>query len=330
MLHVEAITQSAISHLTKHGYAIIDAFLPPSLCASLLRETDHLIQHKQATPNKTHTLTRKSRTSSPTTTVYEKPSVKQTEFPNIPSIYHSHTPSLHALHHDTTLRAHLNVHWPRLTLRSQSLKIQRADGPHASFPIHVDTTPMRDSRLITALLYPHNWPHKDGNIRLYPTPISSIDISPKSARLILLASSLLHHRVLPTTSPRTCLTLWLSGTLRSTTPKSPNFSSLSAGIAHHLLHPHLRDFSFRIAYEAEWLQSFREAHGKEEAQHLCEVFQHDLDLLRARLPHVVAKELALSPAERHVVADIVRTSCATKAAFEQLKHACNGHIPFFW
>ncbi len=58
-------------------------------------------------------------------------------------------------------------------------------------------------------------PAHGGQLRLYPFPRAPLDVAPRADRLLLFASTRLHHRVMPSTAPaRCCFTIWLSQTRR--------------------------------------------------------------------------------------------------------------------
>ncbi|KAI0565860.1 2OG-Fe(II) oxygenase [Gracilaria domingensis] len=151
---------------------------------------------------------------------YAKHSVIQAEVPHLPSTIS--VPYLRALNDEPSLAAYLNVYWPKLTIRDQAVKVQRATGRRGCFPIHIDSSPEADRRVVTALLYPHEqWSHEGGALRIYNTPISKVDVLPVPGRLVLLSSTLMHHRVRSTEHHRFAITLWLSGTLQSIPHRHP-------------------------------------------------------------------------------------------------------------
>lgn len=327
---LDHISPSTVAHLRRHGYAYQDGILSSDHAAVLLHEFQHLIDRKLATPNKTHILRRSSPTSSPTTTTYVKRAVIQAETSALQEPI-TQSPCLLALQADSSLLALLNVHWPRLTLHQQDVKVQRASGLHGCFPIHIDSAADHDARILTALLYPHHeWPYQDGALRIYTSPISHVDLLPRPGRLVLFSSRLMHHRVLPAQHNRFAITLWLSGTIRRPNPTTPHLQSLQARVAYQLLQPRFRDMAFRLALETQWEASLRESHHSDDALTLIEGYRQNLALIRDRAPPVLCAELGLESREdRTIVQNIVQSEGTVRDAFEQLDRTC-GQVPFVW
>lgn len=87
------------------------------------------------------------------------------------------------------------------------MKVQVNAGDGGCFPIHFDSDPRLDGRLVTAILYLNDEP-RGGQLRLYPFPYESVDVEAVAGRLVLFSSAEMLHRVLPSSNERHCLTLW--------------------------------------------------------------------------------------------------------------------------
>jgi len=121
-------------------------------------------------------------------------------------------PKLDALHNDFSLCEAINEALPTQHLISQTLKIQHNQGEGGCFPVHFDTDAGLDSRSVTAILYLNeDWKASDGGqLALYPFPFEKVEVEPVADRLVLFSSANMPHRVMPSSTDRYCLTLWLS------------------------------------------------------------------------------------------------------------------------
>lgn len=292
--------QSTASDLAQRGHATFDAALSPSTTAQLRAEIDLLASAGHLRPNETH-ISRGSaaRVTFPKTGVYEA------ELSQLPEQALSSTPTLVALRDDPTLRALLSVLWPRLTLHEHALKVQRANGNAACFPIHVDSAADVDGRVVTALLYLNaGWDGRvdGGALRLYDSPVSLVDVAPADGRLVLLAARGLHHRVVPAQRPRYVITVWCSGSVRAggaaqrtraaqRSEAEHDEEEAETRLARLLLAPRLRDMTFRLVLADEWECSLWEAHAAAVAAQAVEMHRANLALIRRRLPDLVRREL---------------------------------------
>lgn len=322
------IPASTVSHLRMHGYAVLDSFAAPSTCESFISEIDNLISDGHGKPNATHILHGQSKVS------YAKSGVFECELSTLSTSVLSKSPYLESLHHDTSMNAYLSVHWPALTLRDSSVKVLRSE-PNACFPVHVDSSASFDTRVVTAVLYPHTeWEASDGGqLRLYPTPLKHVDIDPLPGRLVLTAARGLHHRVLPTNRIRHAVTLWLSGSLNMKTnidvPLADGLS-LQAMAAACLLTPRFRDFAFRIALEEEWMRSLMESHGKQEVKVLMEDFKDGMEKIRRLVPDAVCQLMGVvDDVKQEEIRELVNDSQRLRDAFHELQET-SGQLQFYW
>lgn len=328
------VPPETVEDLRRYGYAILDNFVSEQARISLLKETHQLLTTKFATRNKTHFVPVRTDgvTAGHTASAVEKSAVEQVELSLVPSQVALDYPTLSAIHHGTEIAAQANVFWPRLTLREQAVKAQVTQ-PRGAFPIHVDAAAGHDNRIVTAIIYPHTqWPESHaGALRLYPTPLSSIDILPEPGRLVLFSSCLLHHQVLPTNHSRTSVTVWMSGSIRNV----PD-SSIEADVSQRLqavfqmLTPRFRDVVFKLLLLDEWTLSLQQSHDTEHASVLVNNFRRDIAIIRDRLP--AALHLALKENDELSIEDIaalLKTPQTLQGAFSELEAAI-GQLPFLW
>lgn len=331
---LNSIPVETIAHLQTHGYAVLDNFLPTHTRQALLHETESLLSTPYAAKNQTHLLQKQE----PDSTIghlkvtIPKAAVKQVELSTLPSHEHVNFPTLAALHADASIAAQASVFWPRLTLTDQSVKAQTTD-IHGAFPIHVDAAPAQDTRIVTALVYPHDeWQHDSaGSLRLYNTPLIHVDVTPKPSRLILLSSRLLHHRVLPSPQKRVTITIWLSGSLRK--PSQPRFENLSIiqRIMYELLTPRFRDIAFKLALRDEWIASLRQSHASQHGDTLVDMFSRDIAIIKEKLPGEVCRVAQISQAGAvQVVEKLMASSSPLLDAFRDLDETCDDGLPFIW
>lgn len=314
------------AHLETHGYAVLDSAIPPAHSASLRREIDALADAAHLQPNATHIV------SASATSTFTKRNVLEAELAHLPPATLAALPALAALTDDPTVYASLSVHAPRFTLTEHALKVQRAEGDGACFPIHVDSSPSVDRRVVTALLYLNDaWDSRadGGCLRLYNTPTHVVDIEPVDARLVLLASTGMHHRVLPSFKRRYVITMWCSGSVRQLVPRNVDDADIEARVAFKLMQPRFKDIAFRLLLVDEWEQSLWEAHPKDVASKAVEMHRENLSLIREKLPAALCKELA---EERHIVAveRLVRDSDALRDVFRRVAERDATGFSFNW
>lgn len=261
-----AITPEVAEHLNVNGYAVVDGIFGPELTAQLRAEVVRLyetgLMHKNCT-----NLVRDNATS-----LVEKAHIHEAEL-TLDSGVQSAAPLCASLHRDRTLATLLSLFLPQLTLDAQAIKLQYNAGGGGCFPIHTDSDELLDGRRVTAIFYlnPDWTPVHGGQLRLYPFPRAPLDVAPLADRLVLFASTRLHHRVMPSTAPaRCCFTIWLSQTRRrSFVREAPSLSAMEAHVApgdaaaavRFLLHPHVRPHVVKHAYAQEWARSLEESHG---------------------------------------------------------------------
>lgn len=332
-LHLfDPIPPETIDHLRQNGYAVLDNFVPESTRETLLTETQDIITTEFAEPNKTHFVPAQGSITRQSSSAYDKSAVVQAEMSVIPPQFVSRFPILSAIHHGADIAAQASVFWPRLTLTEHAVKVQITKPPGA-FPIHVDAAANHDNRLVTAIIYPHhNWlESKAGALRLYPTPLSHVDISPVPGRLVLLSSRCLHHRVLPTYDERTSVTVWMSGSIRST-PLMVPIKDLSSTFLSmfYLLTPRFRDVSFKLALADEWILSLQQSHSQHHADLLIDNFRRDIQKIRDYLPSALCAVSVGTPRPNiEELTAIFKSPDALREAFSDLEGMI-GKLPFIW
>lgn len=277
------------THLISHGHATFDNALSADTAAALRLEIDKLADQGHLCVNSTHIVR-----NGAAVRTFPKRNVYEAELNLLPPHLFEALPALASLREDSTIRTLLSVFAPRMTLHTHAIKIQRSAGQCACFPIHIDSAPSHDSRVVTALLYLHQWEDTHGGqLRVYESPLVSRDINPREGRLVLLGATGMHHRVLPASEIRHVITMWCSGTVRPSEESFPSDMSSDDRVAAILLAPKYRDMAFRLVFEYEWEQSLREAHEENVATDAIELHRTNLDLIRTRLPPVLCRKLQL-------------------------------------
>lgn len=278
------------SNLIRHGFSRFDNALSSSAASKLRYEIDSLADQGYLRENCTHVVREGGATET-----FRKKHMFEAELNMLPTNVIDSLPHLNQLRHDDSIRTLLSVFAPRLTLHTHAIKIQKSEGMSACFPVHIDSTPSKDNRIVTCLLYVgQGWEESHGGqLRVYESPTSTVDIDPIEGRLVLMSSTNLHHRVLPAKQQRYVITMWCSGKVRSC-PK-PNFLELNSDerIATYLLQPKNRDMAFRLLLVEEWERSLWEAHEENEAREAVGIHRKTLDIIRDRLPQILKCELSL-------------------------------------
>jgi 2OG-Fe(II) oxygenase superfamily len=269
---------SVASALLHDGFAVVDnALVGGAETTSKLRSE---IEKLPLVPNETHFV-------SPGSTLrLSKSHIRESELHLAPAATRSNVPNLVALEQDSSLAAMLSVYIPELTLRRQALKAQHNAGHGGCFPIHLDSDPSVDNRVVTAILYLNeNWKRDHGGeLRLYPYPsVTQTDVEPMDGRLVLLSATERHHRVMPSTTSRYAVTLWLSGSTSAKIPTPQRLEANCRDLHRILLLPRYRKHFVRIALSDEWLTSLLAAHPPEQGDAIAEAHQTEVQKLCAAL-----------------------------------------------
>lgn len=182
--------------------------------------------------------------------------------------------------------SHLNTLIPELNLDRLDIKVQYNAGNGGCFPMHFDTTPQASNRQITGTLYLNpDWSSKDGGeLRVYPFPYHQLDFEPKNDRLVLFSSHQTLHRVLPSASPRYCITLWFSGS-STLGARIPKFSWLQnvEGIG-FILNPNNRKTLSKVVYENDWAESIKQSFGDTpDTQQVLNTHKKEVELIKSKL-----------------------------------------------
>ncbi|KAF5842296.1 2OG-Fe(II) oxygenase superfamily-domain-containing protein [Dunaliella salina] len=185
---------------------------------------------------------------------------------------------------DTSLATMLSLFMPDVKLDSQAIKLQYNEGEGGCFPLHIDSDPTVDTRVVTAIFYlnPSWQPHNGGLLQLYRWPFPPVSIEPLHGRLVLFPSQRMIHRVTPYNiqgphgegQGRCCFTIWMSqsprarrgkGTssrpqpLSALQPKTSPEEDPEAAIQ-FLMTPQIRPHAAKMALSAEWLESLQQSH----------------------------------------------------------------------
>eukprot|EP00037_Helgoeca_nana_P007216 m.65913 g.65913 ORF g.65913 m.65913 type:complete len:371 (-) comp18026_c0_seq1:77-1189(-) len=265
-----AITPAATLALEAVGWAVIDGAVGTAVASQLRSELDELRAAGGMHPN-------------------------QTSFGRPPKRYikpHVYEYDMHAVERDpvavgrlrafrelfdhaaTSLVDRLNALLPDISLergkRAVVVKLQYNDGDGGCFPLHYDNPGPPNRRVLTCLLYLNpGWVEGDGGeLQLVPFCDGTVRIPPSHDRLVLFYSDRVLHRVLPTTRPRYCFTVWLDGTAarnaRETEHPLAAVNVAAADVAvvatRYRDSPHQRELS-RSVYREAYEQSLVECQG---------------------------------------------------------------------
>eukprot|EP00878_Enallax_costatus_P041821 GHUV01048715.1.p1 GENE.GHUV01048715.1~~GHUV01048715.1.p1 ORF type:complete len:312 (+),score=59.69 GHUV01048715.1:317-1252(+) len=197
-----------------------------------------------------------------------KSQIQEAELTFDPSVRQA-APLVAQLNDDRSLCTMLSLFIPQLRLEEQAIKLQYNEGGGGCFPMHFDSDEQLDMRRVTAIFYLNeNWkPGHGGQLRLYPFPAPPVDIPPVADRLVLFSTTRMLHRVLPSTVPRSCFTIWLSQArthagpaAAATAAPAPATGQPGNDMWRFLMQPAVRQHVCKLAYEGEWSRSLRESH----------------------------------------------------------------------
>jgi 2OG-Fe(II) oxygenase superfamily len=284
---------SVASALLHNGFAVVDNALRggKDTITQLRSEIDKL----PLVPNETHFASLGSSLR------LAKSHIREAELHLASAAVRTVVPNLVALEQDSALSAMLSVYIPALTLRSQALKAQHNAGSGGCFPIHVDSDPSVDKRVVTAILYLNeNWRKEHGGeLRLYPFPLKSpVDIDPVDGRLVLLSSTEMYHRVMPSRASRYAITLWLFGSVSPKIPGPLSAEEDCRDLARVLLQPLYRKHVLRLALSDEWILSLRDAHPSEQAETAVRAHETDVTKLREALSEEIGRKFIHFPRDQ--------------------------------
>ena len=277
----QAISSKACYSLRTRGYAVIDNVFGEEWCEGFKSEIKHLHENNLMFSNATHLrLTKENRT-----VFVDKRNIFEMEL--IPDIYEIVPDYLQCLDQSTAIIEALNENMSDVNIVKQAIKMQYNAGSGACFPIHADSDPFVDPRIISSILYLNpTWKSGDGGeLKLYPFPYEPVLIEPKMDRFVLFSSSKMLHRVMPSNSTeRYCMTLWYS---------QPNFSppaplqrqpenQSEEAIMNFLLQPRIRSTIAKLVYADEWRDSIIDSHeDSSERQILLDTHQRDVEKIRS-------------------------------------------------
>mmetsp|Transcript_3890 Transcript_3890/g.24641 ORF Transcript_3890/g.24641 Transcript_3890/m.24641 type:complete len:321 (-) Transcript_3890:2648-3610(-) len=272
--------------LEKQGYAVVESFLKRDACKQL-RSTIDQLRCDRLVPNATHFVA-----GDGSRELLVKSQIFETET-HVKGILEQ-APCLSLLHNDTSLRERINQGMPTLNLQSHSVKLQYNAGKGGCFPMHFDSEPTVDARVMTAIIYLNEgWvPSSGGQLRLYPFPNDPIDVEPTAGKLVLFSSRNMLHRVLPSSRERYCITLWLSKAARENQIGKPLRPPLKEGSA---LNPVLENLEFRrllakAVYAQEWADSLVESHPDNEGRQLAlQKHWKDVNIIKFVFRHILPR-----------------------------------------
>ena len=280
--------------LRTQGYAVVDGAFGETW-AHCLRDDITLAERRRLGRNQTHIVTAGG------TRLLEKDRIFEAEL----TAPRAEAPFLTRLWAAAALRERLSALLGR-TLRRQTLKVQVNGGGGACFPLHFDSDPLLDDRVVTCIVYLNpDWaPGHGGELRLVPFPYAAATVEPRFDRLALFSSPDLLHRVLPSAAPRLCLTLWFYASKRPGAASRPRDEPAGEGddpLTAALCDPALRRYLARSVYASDWVRSIEESHAPSAARdaavatHAADVRRIDAALARRGVdPAAVAARLPLS------------------------------------
>lgn len=211
----DVLTPDVGARLARDGVAVVDGALTRDGAATVRAELAALKSLNLLTLNATHLVHAGTRELLPKAGVWEAE-------PAPGSAAAAAAPALAAAAADSTLAVLLSVVCPSLDLRGASiLKAQLNEGHGACFPIHLDTDEAVDARSVTAIFYAdaEERPRGDGALRLWSRLAGPpLDVRPAPGRAVLFSAARVPHRVLPSSSPRHCFSVWLSSGRRRPPP----------------------------------------------------------------------------------------------------------------
>ena len=287
---------SVDAHLHRYGFAVVDRAVVPSLSMKIRHHIEHLYAKHQDLFHANHTILTKRDGS---TAYLRKHQIDELDLHELSQrrcepngdgyVAQGCLSYLHSLAEDSHL---LDTFGCDKAL----LKAQLNHGDGACFPMHVDSSPQLDSRVVTAILYLNDIEgrvercprtrdgdegiadgdgvanigktREGGALRLYPFPYEPLDVSPALGRLVLFSSTNTVHRVLPAHFRRVCITLWLTRHADGQTLHEPDASAAPVAVDEpdsnrlwqFLFHRQYRHHIVRLVYADEWAKSILESH----------------------------------------------------------------------
>ena len=282
--------------LRTQGYAVVDGAFGETWAHCLRDDIITLAERRRLGRNQTHIVTAGG------TRLLEKDRIFEAEL----TAPRAEAPFLTRLWAAAALRERLSALLGR-TLRRQTLKVQLNGGGGACFPLHFDSDPLLDDRVVTCIVYLNpDWaPGHGGELRLVPFPYAAATVEPRFDRLALFSSPDLLHRVLPSAAPRLCLTLWFYASERAGAAPRPRDEEPAGDgddpVTAALRDPALRRYLARSVYASDWVRSIEESHAPSAARdaavatHAADVRRIDAALARRGVdPAAVAARLPLS------------------------------------
>ncbi|CAE7489390.1 egl-9 [Symbiodinium natans] len=211
------VSDEALMHLLRHGYAIVDNALPGELCATLRGELDTLLERGQMWDSQSY--------SEEEGAVHHDICETTLDFRDA----RAHAPTFAQIENDQGLLRILRRLPALKGLSMQHLRLQINKGHGGCYTMHTDSgisEPEGAGGAVqvlraTALFYLNEGWEKEhgGELRLYPYPLPPVRIPPVSGRLVLFEPRMVHE-VLPNFRKRYCFTLWCANSLTSSAARS--------------------------------------------------------------------------------------------------------------
>jgi SM-20-related protein len=193
--------EKIIHHLSEHGYAICEDFLPENLILALASEAQKRCLNNELSAAKT------GKTANTHNAAIRGDSIVWLDENDLDASIQAYFSHMH------TLKAALNEH---LFMNVQELETHFAHYPiGAAYAKHLDqfqhgVQGATQARQLSSVLYLNRaWQASDGGeLRLYLNEQEHIEIAPTAGKLVLFLSAKFWHEVLPATRERISLTGW--------------------------------------------------------------------------------------------------------------------------
>jgi len=204
------ISDEVAEDLRGKGYSIIDGFLGLPWSQAILQELKWLSKNNFMKPNKTHFTGKDGRVME-----FEKPNISEIDLYDTP--IREKVPTLNKFFQQNFLSEALDAVLPdfmlNIGIRHHTFKLQRNAGNGGCFPVHFDNPGPPNKRKLTCILYLNpDWKEEcGGELQIIPFLGNTVNIPPIMDRMVIFASDLMLHRVLPSNAERFCLTIWIDG-----------------------------------------------------------------------------------------------------------------------
>eukprot|EP00616_Rhizochromulina_sp_CCMP1243_P016657 CAMPEP_0118996280 /NCGR_PEP_ID=MMETSP1173-20130426/59785_1 /TAXON_ID=1034831 /ORGANISM="Rhizochromulina marina cf, Strain CCMP1243" /LENGTH=346 /DNA_ID=CAMNT_0006947665 /DNA_START=245 /DNA_END=1281 /DNA_ORIENTATION=+ len=268
MVPLAVAVERALPGLRRRGYSVVDGAFGEEFCRRCLGELRGAQRRGLLSPNATHFVRR-----SGTVDVLRKHGISEVSSADPETWRQCRFQAIQDfadMSDSSDLLSALQGLAGRPGLAFTTVKAQANDGTGGCYPLHCDSEPGVDGKLLTGILYLNeDWaPSHGGQLVLHPFPSKPTSVEPIFGRLVLFFSTQMLHRVLPAWRPRFCLNLWMYSSAPQTVRAGAPFigsRTCEADVVEEqamtvLLHPKFRRHWAKLALANEWEESLRDAH----------------------------------------------------------------------